>query len=76
MQYSVALKCDDHEEWKNGYLPKPQFPDLQNGGSVSKRFLGRIKEDDVIKASSANQPDCRLYPLCCIFCIILNNNNM
>lgn len=61
-RYSVALKCDDHKEGKNGYLTKPQFPYLQSGDNALQRYFMRIKGDDASKAQI--KPGCRLYPLC------------
>ena len=59
MEYSLAMKCEDHKEWKNGCLSEPQFPHLQSGDNTLQSCFRRIKGDDALEASSTNG----LHPL-------------
>lgn len=60
-QHSVALKCDDREEGKDGYLAKPQFPYLPSRDNTSQKCFMRIKGDDASKAQISLAIGCILY---------------
>lgn len=59
MQYSVALKCDDHGEQKHGYLTEPQFSYLQSGAMPRGGLKEMIFFTPPVQISLAGR--CTLY---------------